>query len=55
LCREVVCIKLAEAQAVLALLALLPHCRERAAHALSDVLYRRGFERACEALNAWTS
>jgi hypothetical protein len=42
-------------QAILALLAMLPTRRARAGHALSDLLYRRGFERACEALNAWAS
>lgn len=31
---------------------MLP-ARERAAHALSDVLYRRGFERASEVLIEW--
>ena len=32
---------------------LLPTVRERGASALSDLLYRRGLERAGEALNAW--
>jgi hypothetical protein len=54
-CRETADLSLAEGQAILALLAMLPTHRSRAGHALSDVLYRRGFERACEALNAWAS
>jgi hypothetical protein len=53
--RETPGVSLADAQAILALLALLPTRREQAAHALSDLLYRRGLERACEALNAWAS
>jgi hypothetical protein len=52
-CRETAGVTLVEGQAILALLAMLPVRREQAAHALSDVLYRRGRERACEALNAW--
>jgi hypothetical protein len=48
-------VTLGDAQALLALLAVLPERREQAAHALSDLLYRRGLERACEALNAWAS
>ena len=48
-------VTLEEAQAVLATLALLPTVRERGASALSDLLYRRGLERAGEALNAWGS
>ena len=44
-----------EAQAVLATLALLPKVRERGASALSDLLYRRGLERAGEALNGWAA
>jgi hypothetical protein len=54
-CREVRDVGLEEAQAVLATLALLPTVRERGASALSDLLYRRGLERAGEALNAWAS
>jgi hypothetical protein len=54
-CRETADITLSEGQAILALLAMLPVRRAQAAHALSDVLYRRGFERACEALNSWAS
>jgi hypothetical protein len=54
-CREVSDVTLEEAQAILATLALLPTVRERGAHALSDLLYRRGFERAGEALNAWAA
>lgn len=54
-CRETPNTTLAEGQAVLAVLAILPVRRERAAHALSDLLYRRGLERACEALNAWAN
>jgi hypothetical protein len=54
-CREAGEVSLENGQAILALLALLPTRRERAAHALSDVLYRRGLERACEALNSWAS
>jgi hypothetical protein len=50
-CREVRDVTLEEAQAVLATLALLPTVRERGASALSDLLYRRGLERAGEALN----
>ena len=52
-CREIRNVSLAEAQAVLATLALLPTVRERGASALSDLLYRRGLERAGEALNGW--
>lgn len=40
---------------MLATLALLPRVRERGASALSDLLYRRGLERAGEALNGWAS
>jgi hypothetical protein len=54
-CREVRDVSLEEAQAVLATLALLPTVRERGASALSDLLYRRGLERAGEALNRWAS
>jgi hypothetical protein len=54
-CREVRDVTLEEAQAVLATLALLPTVRERGASALSDLLYRRGLERAGEALNTWAS
>jgi hypothetical protein len=53
--RETTGVTLADAQAILALLAVLPARREPAAHALSDLLYRRGLERACEALNSWAS
>lgn len=38
-----------------ATLALLPTVREQGGSALSDLLYRRGLERAGEALNAWAS
>lgn len=54
-CRETADVTLVEGQAILALLAMLPIRREQAAHALSDVLYRRGLERACEALNSWAT
>lgn len=54
-CREVQDVTLEEAQAVLATLALLPTVRARGASALSDLLYRRGLERAGEALNAWAT
>ena len=54
-CREVRDVTLEEAQAVLATLALLPTVRERGASALSDLLYRRGLERAGEALNEWAT
>jgi hypothetical protein len=54
-CRETADVTLDEGQTILALLALLPARREQAAHALSDVIYRRGLERACEALNSWGS
>jgi hypothetical protein len=54
-CREVRDVTLEEAQAVLATLALLPTIRERGASALSDLLYRRGLERAGETLNAWAT
>jgi hypothetical protein len=54
-CREVRDVTLEEAQAVLATLALLPTVRERGASALSDLLYRRGLERAGEALNGWAA
>jgi hypothetical protein len=54
-CREVGDVTLEEAQAVLATLALLPTVRGRGASALSDLLYRRGFERAGEALNGWSA
>ena len=54
-CREVRDVTLEEALAILATLALLPTVRERGASALSDLLYRRGLERAGEALNAWGS
>jgi hypothetical protein len=55
LCRESPDMTLEEAQAVLATLAALPikSVRPRAASALSDLLYRRGLERAGEALNRW--
>jgi hypothetical protein len=55
-CREVRDVGLEEAQAVLACLGVLrgPR-REPAAHALAELVYRRGFERACEALNSWAS
>lgn len=52
-CREVRDVSLDEAQAVLATLALLPSVREPGAHALADLLYRRGLERAGEALLRW--
>jgi hypothetical protein len=52
-CREVRDVTLEEAQAILAMLAFLPRVRERGASALSNLLYRRGLERAGEALNAW--
>jgi hypothetical protein len=52
-CREIRDVTLQEAQAILATLALLPLVRERGASALSDLLYRRGLERAGEALNGW--
>jgi hypothetical protein len=43
-----------EAQAVLAALgALRGSRREAAAAALSDLIYQRGLERACEAVNRW--
>jgi hypothetical protein len=54
-CREVGDVTLEEAQAVLATLALLPKVRGRGASALSDLLYRRGLERAGEALNSWAA
>ena len=49
-CREVRDVTLEEAQAILATLALLPTVRERGASAL----YRRGLERAGEALIRWS-
>jgi hypothetical protein len=52
-CREAGDVSLEDGQAILGLLALLPSRHEQAAHALSDVLYRRGLDRACEALNSW--
>jgi hypothetical protein len=54
-CREVRDVTAREAQAVLATLALLPTVRKRGASALSDLLYRRGLERAGEALNSWAA
>lgn len=51
--RETPGITVAEAQALLALLAMLPTRPEHAAHPLADLLYCPGLERACEALNAW--
>jgi hypothetical protein len=45
-----------EAQAVLAALgALRGPRREAAAAALSDLIYQRGLEPACEAVNRWAS
>jgi hypothetical protein len=45
-----------EAQAVLAALgALRGPRREASAAALSDLIYRHGLERACEAVNRWAS
>ncbi|HYY75185.1 MAG TPA: hypothetical protein VE644_02570 [Gaiellaceae bacterium] len=38
---------------MLALFAVLPSRREQAAHALADLIYRRGLERAGEALMRW--
>lgn len=53
-CCDVRGVELEEAQAVLACLgALRGPRREPAAHRLADLVYRRGFERACEALNSW--
>jgi hypothetical protein len=53
-CHEIHDVGLAEAQAVLACLAALGGPRgEAAAHALADLVYRRGMEGACEALNRW--
>lgn len=47
---------LEEAQAVLAALgALRGPRREAATAALSDPIYRRGLERACETVNRWAS
>jgi hypothetical protein len=56
-CREVADVSLPEAQAILATLAALPlpSVRPRAASALSDLLCRRGLERAGEALTRWAS
>jgi uncharacterized protein YceH (UPF0502 family) len=54
-CREVGDVTLEDAQAILATLALLPTVRGRGASALSDLLSRRGLERAGEVLNAWSA
>jgi hypothetical protein len=56
-CREVADVSLPEAQAILATLAALPlpSVRPRAASALSDLLCRRGLERAGEVLNRWAA
>jgi hypothetical protein len=56
-CREVADVSLPEAQAILATLAALPlpSVRLRAASALSDLLCRRGLERAGEVLNRWAA
>jgi hypothetical protein len=54
-CREVDA-SLEEAQAVLAALgALRSRRREQSAHALADLIYRRGLERGCEGVMRWTS
>ena len=54
-CREVDA-GLEEAQAVLAALAALRSPRrEQAAHALADLIYRRGLERASEAIMRWAA
>ena len=53
-CREVGDVGLDEAQAVLASLEALRGPRAKAAaRALSELLYRRGMARACEALIRW--
>jgi hypothetical protein len=53
LCREVD-VSLEEAQAVLSALILLAGERKtNAAHALAELLYRRGLEQACERLIRW--
>ena len=53
-CREVAAVSAEEAQAVLALLLMLPGPRSSAAaRALAEVTYRRGMERAAEALGKW--
>jgi hypothetical protein len=53
-CREVTGVGLEEGQAVLASLSALRGPRaEAAARALAELLYRRGMERACEALTQW--
>lgn len=52
-CREVD-VSLEEAQAILAALVLLAGDRKRnAAHALAELVYRRGLERPCEVLGEW--
>jgi len=54
LCREVD-VSLEEAQAVLAALVLVAGERKQnAAYALAELLSRRGLERPCETLVAWT-
>jgi hypothetical protein len=53
LCREVD-VRLEEAQAILAALAVMAGERKRnAAYALAELLSRRGLERPCETLVAW--
>jgi hypothetical protein len=55
LCREVD-VSLEEALATLAALVLMAGERKgNAAHALADLLYRRGLEKPCESLVAWAS
>ena len=53
--REARDVTLEDGLAILGRSSLLPTRREQAAHALSDLIYRRGLERACEALNSWAS